>query len=115
MTKKKKSSSEVIKKILSNETYNSIVETLEELLPIDKHDYEGSKKYYDDYVKILYKLAVCEEDKLEELKEEIEDNNPWKEALEDSKQYRSIADSDRSILEPLIEEEINNFKDNIFS
>ena len=116
MEKKKKTSSEVIKNIFSNDADDSkIVEKLEELLPIDKHDYEGSETYYDEYVKILYKLAVCEEDKLEKLKEEIEDNNPWKEALEDSKQYRSIADSDRSILEPLIEEEINSFEDNIIS
>lgn len=85
-------------------------------MPIDKLDYKVAKKYYDEYVKILYELIKCKKAKdLGEIKDKIIKHNPWEKALEKQEQYRSIADSDRRILEPLIEEEINNFKDNIFS
>ena len=67
-------------------------------------------------MRIFYGIIKCEnEEDLGKWKDPIIENNPWKKALENSEQFRSIADSDRSILEPLIEEEINNFKDNIFN
>ena len=94
----------------------SLREEYKDLLPIDDQDYEVSKGYYETFLRIFHNMVKCKTNKqLEDLKKEIEDNNPWKKALENSEQFRSIADSDRSILEPLIEEEIYNFKDNIIS
>lgn len=91
-------------------------ENLDKLLSIDKDDYELAKDDYVEYLKILYQLIECKnEEQLEGLKEDIKNNNPWKKALENSEQFRSIADSDRSILEPLIENEIKNFKNEILS
>lgn len=94
----------------------SLREEYKDLLPIDNQDYEASKDKYETYLRIFHNMVKCETNKkLENLKKEIKDNNPWENALGNQNKYRSIADSDRSILEPLIEEEINNFKDNIFS
>ena len=91
-------------------------ENLDKLLSIDKDDYELAKDDYVEYLKILYQLIECKnEEQLEGLKEDIKNNNPWKKALENSEHFRSIADSDRSILEPLIEKEIKNFKNEILS
>lgn len=91
-------------------------ENLDKLLSINKDDYELAKDDYVEYLKILYQLIECKnEEQLEGLKEDIKNNNPWKKALENSEQFRSIADSDRSILEPLIEKEIKNFKNEILS
>lgn len=87
-----------------------------DLLPIDNQDYKDAKDYYEKYLQIFDGIIDCnDEESLNDLKEKIENNNPWENALNDSNQFRSIADSDLSILEPLIQEEINNFKDNIFS
>ena len=96
---------------------NSLREKYKDLLPIDNQDYIEAKKYYEKYLEIFDEIIKCEnEEDLGKWKDPIIENTPWKEALEkESNKYRSIADSDRSILEPLIEEEINNFKDNIFS
>lgn len=98
------------------ENKNSLREKYKDLLPIDNQDYIDAKEYYEKYLDIFNRIIECkDEESLNGLKEEIENNNPWENALEKQQQYRSIADSDRTILEPLIEEEINNFKDNIFS
>lgn len=98
------------------ENKNSLREEYKDLLPIDNQDYIDAKEYYEKYLDIFDRIIECkDEESLNSLKEEIEENNPWENALNDSNQFRSIADSDRRILEPLIEEEINNFKDNIFS
>ena len=116
MAKRKKLIKKIYKEILSDEYDNEVAEKIEKLISIDNRDYETSKDYYETYLRIFYGIIKCENDKqLEELKEEIKENNPWEEALEDSKKYRSIADSDRSILEPLIEKEIKNFKNEILS
>lgn len=91
-------------------------ENIDKLLSIDKDDYELAKDDYAEYLKILYQLIECKnEEQLKGLKKDIKDNNPWKEALKTTNQFRSIADSDRSILEPLIEKEIKNFKNKILS
>ena len=100
----------------------SLREEYKDLLPIDDQDYKDaydakdSKNYYETYLRIFDGIIKCEnEEQLKGLKKYIKNNNPWKEALKTSTQFRSIADSDRSILEPLIEEEINSFEDNIIS
>lgn len=102
--------------ISTSEYVKKTAEDLDKLLSIDKDDYELAKDDYVEYLKILYQLIECKnEEQLEGLKEDIKNNNPWKKALENSEQFRSIADSDRSILEPLIEKEIKNFKNEILS
>jgi hypothetical protein len=118
MTKEKKS----IKKILSDQYDNEVVEKIEKLITIDAQDYEvaidpkKSKNYYETYLSIFYGIITCKNEKdLGKWRDPIIENKPWEEALEDSKQFRSIADSDRSILEPLIEKEIKNFKNEILS
>ena len=102
--------------ISTSEYVKKTAEDLDKLLSIDKDDYELAKDDYVEYLKILYQLIECKnEEQLEGLKKDIKNNNPWKKALENSEQFRSIADSDRSILEPLIEKEIKNFKNEILS
>ena len=89
-------------KLLPIEEYDDeVVEKIENLIAIDARDYEAaidskdSKNYYDTYLRILYGIIKCEDDKqLEALKGEIKENNPWENALNDSNQFRSIADSD---------------------
>lgn len=101
---------------------DEVVEKIEKLIAIDARDYEAaidskdSKNYYDTYLRIFYGINKCENEKdLGKWKDPIIENNPWKKALENSEQFRSIADSDRNILEPLIKEEIKNFKNEILS
>lgn len=102
--------------ISTSEYVKKTAEDLDKLLSIDKDDYELAKDDYVEYLKILYQLIECKnEEQLEGLKKDIKNNNPWKKALENSEQFRSIADADRSILEPLIEKEIKNFKNEILS
>jgi len=122
MAKEKKSIKKIYKEILSDKYDNEVAEKIEKLITIDAQDYEAaidskdSKNYYETYLRIFYGIIKCKsKEELEKWKVQIIENNPWKEALEDSKQYRSIADSDRSILEPLIEKEIKNFKNEILS
>lgn len=110
---------------MSNEIGN-LKEKYKDLLPIDNQDYKkaidttDAKNYYETYLRIFDGIIKCEnEEQLKDLKKDIKKNNPWKKALtkelRKSNKYRSIADSDRSILEPLIEEEINSFEDNNIS
>lgn len=100
---------------MTNKTEN-LKDKYKDLLPIDDQDYKDAKDYYEKYLQIFDGIIDCkDEESLNVIKKEIKENNPWENALNDSNQFRSVADSDRSILEPLIAEEINNFKDNIFS
>lgn len=117
MTENKISLKEEYKNLIPTKKYvEKTAEDLDKLLSIDKDDYELAKDDYAKYLKTLYQLIECKnEEQLEGLKEDIKNNNPWKKALENSEQFRSIADSDRSILEPLIEKEIKNFKNEILS
>lgn len=109
--------------LLSIEEYDDeVVEKIENLIAIDARDYEAaidpkdSKNYYDTYLRILYGIIKCEDDKqLEALKGEIKENNPWEKALENSEQFRSIADSDYKIMEALITKESESFIKNILN
>lgn len=135
MAEKKKLLKEIYEKLLS-EAYaknndnllpigkydDEVAEKIEKLITIDAQDYEvaidskDSKNYYDTYLRIFYGIITCKNEKdLGEWKDPIIENNPWKKALENSEQFRSIADSDRNILEPLIKKEIKNFKNEILS
>lgn len=100
---------------MANETEN-LKDKYKDLLPIDNQDYIDAKKYYEKYLEIFDGIIKCKNEiDLGKWKNTIIENKPWKKALEDSNQFRSIADSDRSILEPLIEKEIKNFKNEIIN
>ena len=90
-------------------------ERYSQLLPIDDNDYKKAKRFYDVYLKIFHELLTCDNlDDLNSLKNEIIDNNPWKDAIEEPRNdFRGIAESDFEILNPLINNEVSNFK-NIF-
>ena len=100
---------------MTNETEN-LKDKYKDLLPIDNQDYIDAKKYYEKYLEIFDGIIKCKNEiDLGKWKNTIIENKPWKKALENSNQFRSIADSDRSILEPLLEKEIKNFKNEIIN
>lgn len=93
---------------------------IEKLITIDAQDYEAaidlkdSKNYYDTYLRIFYGIIKCKsKEDLEKWKDPIIENNPWKEALKTSNQFRSIADSDYKIMETLITKESEGFIKNL--
>lgn len=95
---------------------------IETLITIDAQDYEAaidsknSKNYYETYLRIFYGIIKCEnEEDLGKWKDPIIENNPWKKALENSEQFRSIADSDYKIMETLITKESEGFIKNILN
>ena len=119
MTKEKKS---IYKEILSDQYDNEVVEKIEKLITIDAQDYEiaidskDSKNYYDIYLRIFYGIITCKNEKdLGEWKDPIIENTPWKKALENSEQFRSIADSDYKIMEALITKESESFIKNLLN
>lgn len=94
----------------------SLREEYKDLLPIDNQDYEASKEYYETYLRIFHNTVKCKTNKeLENLKKEIEDNNPWKKALENSEQFRSIADSDYKIMKRKINVECDSIFERLFN
>ena len=98
------------------ENKNSLREEYKDLLPIDNQDYEASKEYYETYLRIFHNIVKSKTNKqLEKLKKEIEDNNPWKKALENSEQFRSIADSDYKIMERIIDVESDSIFERLFN
>lgn len=108
-------------KLLPIEEYDEeVVENIENLITIGAQDYEfaidskDSKNYYDTYLRIFYGIIKCENEKdLGKWKDPIIENNPWKKALENSEQFRSIADSDYKIMEALITKESEGFIKNL--
>lgn len=110
---------------MTNETEN-LKEKYKDLLPIDDQDYKDaqdekdSKNYYETYLKIFDGLINCKNEKqLKGLKKDIEDNNPWKKnlekTLENSNQFRSIADSDYKIMERIIDVESDSILERLFN
>ena len=110
-------------KLSSIEEYDDeVVENIEKLITIDAQDYKvaidskDSKNYYDTYLRIFYGIIICENEKdLGKWKDPIIENNPWKKALENSEQFRSIADSDYKIMEALIAKESESFIKNLLN
>lgn len=117
MTENKISLKEEYKNLIPTKKYvEKTAEDLDKLLSIDKDDYELAKDDYAKYLKTLYQLIECKnEEQLEGLKEDIKNNNPWKKALENSEQFRSIADSDYKIMKVLITKESESFIKNILN
>lgn len=104
---------------MTNETEN-LKEKYKDLLPIDDQDYKNAtdtteeKNYYETYLKIFDEIVKCENEcSLEEWKHELIKHNPWKKVLKTSNQFRSIADSDYTIMEDLITKESEGFIKNL--
>lgn len=96
-------------------------EKYKELFNIDDEDYKKAKEYYDTYLGVFDSLLKADNDssKYEEIKGKIEGSNPWKENLEKDEEYqfkkeeyifRSLAETDRKILEPLLIKNIETLK-----
>lgn len=117
MTENKISLIEEYKELISTDEYvEKTAEDLDKLLSIDKDDYELAKDDYAKYLKTLYQLIECKnEEQLEGLKEDIKNNNPWKEALKTSNQFRSIANSDYKIMERIIDVESDSIFERLFN
>lgn len=101
---------------------DEVIGKIEKLITIDAQDYEVAidskdlKNYYETYLRIFYGIVKCEnEEDLGKWKDQIIENNPWKEALENSEQFRSIAVSDYKIMETLITKESEGFIKNILN
>lgn len=121
MTENKISLKEEYKNLIPTMKYvkkyvKKTAENLDKLLSIDKDDYELAKDDYEEYLKILYQLIECKnEEQLKGLKKDIKNNNPWKEALKTSNQFRSIADSDYKIMERIIDVECDSIFERLFN
>lgn len=117
MTENKISLIEEYKELISTDEYvEKTAEDLDKLLSIDKDDYELAKDDYAKYLKTLYQLIECKnEEQLNGLKTDIKNNNPWKEALKTSNQFRSIAKSDYKIMERIIDVESDSIFERLFN
>lgn len=98
-----------------NEEKFGFREKYSQLLPIDDNDYKKAKSFYDNYLNTFHDLLICDNlHDLNTLKSEIINNNPWKDAIDEPRDdFKGIAESDYEILNPLINNEVSNFK-NIF-
>lgn len=98
------------------ENKNSLREKYKDLLPIDNQDYIDAKEYYEQYLDIFDRIIECkDEESLNGLKEEIEENNPWENALNPSYRFKSIADSDYKIMERIIDVECDSIFERLFN
>ena len=94
----------------------SLREEYKDLLPIDDQDYKDAKDYYEKYLQIFDGIIECnDEESLNGLKEEIEENNPWENALNPSNRFNSIADSDYKIMERIIDVECDSIFERLFN
>lgn len=100
---------------MTNERKN-LKEKYKDLLPIDNQDYEDASEYYEIYLDIFDGIIECKKNEdLKELKQAIENNNPWDSALKGTNQFRSIADSDYKIMRRIIDVESDNILNRFFS
>lgn len=100
---------------MTNKTEN-LRDKYKDLLPIDNQDYKDAKDYYEKYLQLFDGIIDCkDEESLNVMKKEIKENNPWENALNDSNQFRSVADSDYKIMEALITKESEYFIKNILN
>lgn len=89
------------------------------IFKISEEDYQKAKKYqkeenyYDIYLEIFHNLIENNCDKAR-LKEDIEKNNPWKTSNSSNNKYefKSLAVSDREILEKLLIRNIDELNKN---
>lgn len=83
-----------------------LVEKYENVFPIFASDYIKEKKAYDKYLELFDRILNAEkEEELEECKKQITAEMPWKNAFYENNEFKSIADTDRKILKPMLDYE----------
>lgn len=82
-----------------------LVEEYEDIFPIFASDYNKEKKAYDKYLKLFDKILNSEAEELEKCKKQITAGMPWKNAFNENNEFKSIADTDRKILKPMLDKE----------
>ena len=84
-------------------------EKYKDLFHISDGDYEKSAAYYNEYLEIFHDL-VHDADNLDNLRERIENSNPWKNSGYSDGEYKfiSLAGTDCDILAPLLIDNIEN-------
>lgn len=82
---------------------NNLREKYKKIFKISEKDYQSAKVYYDIYLNIFHNLVKNNYDKAK-LKEDIENNNPWKTSNPSNNKYKfkSLATSDCEILKSLL-------------
>lgn len=78
-------------------------EKCKDIFKISEEDYQKAKDYYDIYLNIFHDLIKNNYDK-DKIKKDIEKSNPWKTSSSSNNKYKfkSLAVSDREILERLL-------------
>lgn len=82
-----------------------LVEKYEDIFPIFASDYNKEKKAYDKYLKLFDRILNSEAEELEKCKKQITAGMPWKNAFNENNEFKSIADTDRKILKPMLDKE----------
>lgn len=92
--------------------HNKLIQKYSDLLSISASDYMDAESSYKIYIELLDRLLITENiEDLYKVKEDIEKNNPWRDAkFNEDILFRSIACVDRPILGPLLEEEMISFQ-----
>lgn len=83
----------------------NLVEKYENIFPIFASDYNKEKKTYDKYLKLFDRILNSEAEELEKCKKQITAGMPWKNAFNENNEFKSIADTDRKILKPMLDKE----------
>ena len=88
-------------------------EKYKDLFHISDGDYEKSATYYNEYLEIFHDLVqgdIFDADNLDNLRERIENSNPWKNSGYSDGEYEfiSLAGTDCDILAPLLIDNIEN-------
>lgn len=83
-----------------------LVEKYENVFPIYASDYYKEKKAYDKYLELFDRILDSKKvEELEKCKEQIAAEMPWKNAFNENNEFKSIADTDRKILKPMLDKE----------
>ena len=82
-----------------------LVEKYENIFPIFASDYNKEKKAYDKYLKLFDSILKAKAEELEKCKNQITEGMPWKNAFNENNEFKSIADTDRKILNTMLDKE----------
>lgn len=87
-------------------------ETYKDIFKISEEDYQKATCYYDKYLQIFHDLLSKEGFNKDELKQRIENENPWKTSTPSNNEYKfkSLATSDCKILKSLLIRNIEKLK-----
>ena len=97
---------------MNNKNLN-LREKYKNIFNISEEDYQKAPTYYNAYLEIFHNLVDNNKNK-DELKEDIEKSNPWKTSNPSNNKYKfkSLAVSDREILERLLVLNIDELNQN---